>query len=139
MPMTNSNAKFTPGGSDSGAVALPVVFRVGLDLGLAHGFARLTVDRGVMVLRPGAMTRLFSRVPRIAHTDRRVLFVKPRLSVPGTRPAVILRDEFATGRVSPPPWNADRLRMAVLAAGFEIDQQTTWISSGSSRGRIRRG
>jgi hypothetical protein len=117
----------TPGNEKTRGPGL-VTFRVGLRLPPVKGGGRLTVERGSIVLETDRVTRALSRVTRIVHTDRHVTLVKARLAPPWFNTALVLHDDDVSGYVVTWLGARDRLRDALRAAGFQVQEVTTWFS-----------
>lgn len=108
-------------------------FRVGVRLAPVKGGGKLTVDPGGIVLETDRLTRSLSRVSRIVHTDRRVMLVKARLVPPWFNTSVLLHDDEASGYAVTWIGARNRLRAALKAAGFDVQEVTTWFSLAGGR------
>jgi hypothetical protein len=124
------------GGAVAASVAaLPAVFRVGVRIRPVNGGGRLTIDRDVIVLEPDRPTRSPSGVERIVHTDRRVAFVTARVAPPWMSTSLVVHDGAASGYAVTWLGARSRLRAALLAAGFDVEEVTTWISQRGGAGQ----
>jgi hypothetical protein len=106
---------------------LPATFRVGADIKWMRGGGRLTVSPGQLVFVPNVLTqRLGSGVP-VEHVGRRVRLVRARWIPPWFNVSIQLRDTQETRIVMLPAWSRRRLRDALKAAGFDVEEVTTRV------------
>lgn len=106
----------------------PATFRVGVRIPPVRGGGKLTVERGRIVLETGRLTRSLSRVQRIIHSEHRVVLVKARLVPPWFNTSLILHDDDASGYAVTWLGARARLRASLRAAGFDVEEVTTWFS-----------
>lgn len=110
-----------------------VTFRVGVRLPPVKGGGKLTVEHGAIVLETDRPTRSLSRISRIVHTDRQVMLVKARLVPPWFNPSLVLHDDEASGYAMTWLGARNRLRESLKAAGFDVQEVTTWFSLAGGR------
>jgi hypothetical protein len=110
------------------AMSERATFSVGVRLARANGGGRLTIEKGEIVLEPDRPLRWLSRVQRIVHTDQRVKLVKARLVPPWFSTSVVLHDSEASGYAVTWIGARKRLRASLAAAGFDVQEITTWFS-----------
>jgi hypothetical protein len=103
-------------------------FRVYARLRWVFGGGTLIVGRGRILFEPDWLTRRVCRVNHIVHIDRPVTLIRARLVPPWFSISLLLHDDEASGWVLVWLFDRDRLLASVKAAGFEVEQITTWFS-----------
>ena len=120
-------SQLSPAGPD---VALPATFTVGANIKLWRGGGRLTISPGAIVLEPGPLLRRATSVPKVVHTNLTVTLVRTRLAPPWLNTSILLKCEGASGVASMWILSRRRLRQALRAAGFTVQEVATWFSLG---------
>ena len=110
-----------------------VTFRVGVRLPPVKGGGTLTVAPNAIVLKTDRLTSSLSHVSRILHTDRRVTLVKARLVPPWFNTSLVVHDDEIIGYAVTWFGARVRLRVSLKAAGFDVQEVTTWFSVAGNR------
>ena len=103
-------------------------FTVAAHLASVRGSGTLRITPESIVLEPDSVTSRLSRTDRIVHTGRSVRFVKARLMPPWCDTALVLQGEKASGSAVTRIGARKRLRAELRAAGFHVQDVTTWFS-----------
>lgn len=109
---------------------LPATFTVGANIKLWRGGGRLTISPGAIVLEPGPLLRRATSVPRVVHTKPTITLVRTRLAPPWINTSLVLSGEDESGVASTWFGARPRLREALRAAGFTVEEAATWFSLG---------
>ena len=110
---------------------LPQVFKVGVLVTNLAGGGTLTVAPGRLVLRVGRFSRRLTDVREIEHSDRTVTLLKGRLLPPYINTHVVIEAGDVVGVAGLPGWQRRRLRAALRAAGFVIEEHSGRFLTGS--------
>lgn len=89
----------------------------------SHGGGRLTITRTEIDVELGSLSRRFTGIDRFRHTNRRVTMLKARLVPPWFNTRLVIEEGDQVALVSLPGWSRGRLRRALRAAGFEVDER----------------
>ncbi len=111
-------------------IGLPATFTVGANIKLWRGGGRLTISPGAIVLEAGPLLRRATSVPRVVHTGRTVTLVRTRLAPPWINTSLVLVGDEESGVASMWALARRRLRQALRAAGFTVEEVATWFSLG---------
>ena len=114
---------------------LPASFTVGANINLWRGGGHLTVSPGVIVLDAGPLLRKATSVTRVVHTDSVVRLIRTRLAPPWINTSLVLSGEGGSGVASTWFGARRRLRRALHAAGFSVEETATWFSMGGGLAR----
>jgi hypothetical protein len=117
-------------------VTLPAVFSVAANVGFWWGGARLEIFPAAIVLEFGQVLRSTTSVPRVVQTRPTVTLIRARLAPPWFNTSLIVKGENESGIASMWVLSRRRLRRALQAAGFTIEEVSTWFSLGK---RLLRG
>jgi hypothetical protein len=104
---------------------LPATFTVGADAEWIRGGGRLTGVPGQLVFMPDAVTRRLGSASPVEHASRSVRLVRARWIPPWFNVSIQLRGTEGSCLVVLPSWSRRRLREALLAAGFDVEDVTT--------------
>lgn len=106
---------------------VPATFRVGAYVGSVGGSGRLTVAPGQLGFVPDSLTRRLG-APRVEHEGCRVKLVWARWSPPWFNVSIQLRGTQKSCLVMLPQPSRRRLRDALQATGFDVEEVTTRVS-----------
>lgn len=112
-------------------------------VGMDRFFGSLTVEHGSILFEPTSkLNKVMSanKIGRIVHAGSEVIVVRARLLPPNLNSSLILHGDASLGDpvsagVQMPAWTRRRLRPALLAAGFRVDERVTWFSMGGTGSR----
>jgi hypothetical protein len=104
---------------------LPATFRVGAYAERIGGGGRLTVAPGQLVFEPDVVTRRLGSAASVEHASRTVRLVRARWIPPWFNVSIQLRGPEGSCLVMLPSWSRRRLRDALDAAGFDVEDVTT--------------
>lgn len=110
---------------------LPQVFKVGVLVTNCAGGGTLTVAPGRLVLRVGPLSRRFTDVREIEHSDQTVTLLKGRGLPPNLNTHLVIDAGDVVGVAGLPGWRRRRLRSALHTAGFVIVERSGWFLTGS--------
>jgi len=111
-------------------VRLPQEFRVGASVRAWHGGGTLTVSSGQLVLEPGFGLHRLTGVGLVRHTAATVTMLKRRIPLGLANTSLVLVAQSETAVVHLTPWQRRRLRRALGASGFTVDEQAHWAYTG---------
>jgi hypothetical protein len=111
---------------------LPARFIVGANVKRWRSGGRLVVAPGSIAFETGSMLRAVTSVALVVHTDPRVTLITSRLALPWLNTHLVLFDENNAVVASTWPLARRRLRRALHAAGFAVDEVKTWFSWGDN-------
>jgi hypothetical protein len=106
---------------------------VGAHIRLWYSGGRLTVMPGVIILEAGSVLRRFTGVERVVHRSPRVTVIYARLAWPWSNTSVVVEGTDRTAVATTWFGMRRRLRRALLAAGFEVEEVRTLFSLGGNR------
>ncbi len=92
----------------------------------------MTVVPGAIVLEAGPLLRRLTSVPRLVHINPSVTLIRTRLAPPWFDTSLVLTREDGTGIATTWLGARRRLRKTLHAAGFVVNEVTTWISLGGN-------
>jgi hypothetical protein len=107
-------------------------FSVGATVRRVNGGGHLIIERGSLVLKPGALTRRLSGVDRIAHAVPAVHLIRGRLLPPWMNAHLVITDGQETGLAGIPAWTRGRVVRQLQASGFTVEESVTLFSRGAS-------
>jgi hypothetical protein len=110
---------------------LPQAFKVGVTVTNVAGGGTLTVAPGRLVLQVGPLSRRLTDVQEIEHSHRTVTLLKGRILPPYLNTHLVIDAGDVVGLAGLPGWKRNRLRAALRAAGFVIDERSGWLLTGS--------
>jgi len=108
----------------------PASFVVGANIKSWRGGGHLGIWPGAVILEPGPLLSKATSVSRIVHTTSTVIFVRARLAPPWLNTSIILIGDDESAVASTWGLARGRLRRALGAAGFVIEEVPTWFSLG---------
>jgi hypothetical protein len=120
---------------DPAAVPLPARFHVGANIRRWRGGGQLIISPRTIVLEPGPLLHRMTGVPRVVHTDRTVRMIRTRLFPPWINTSLVLQGEGGWGIASTWFGARRRWRQALSAAGFTVEERSTWFSMGTREAR----
>lgn len=121
----------------------PFAMRAVAAIGMDRYYGSLTVTKESIVFAPTSRWNkfvTFNMIGRVVHIDRDVIVVRARLLPPNLNSSVILHGDPSLGEgvsagVQLSAVGRRRLRPALVAAGFRVDERVTWFSMGGTGSR----
>jgi hypothetical protein len=121
----------------SAPIELPQRFFCGIRLGLAVGGATLVVEPGVLRLYPDGTLQQDGGALPVEQTATTVRLFTPTWQPPTSNTGLVLEDDHSDriALADLAAWHRSRLRAALTAAGFEVDETKGGFDIGRSRVR----
>jgi hypothetical protein len=115
-------------------IELPQRFFCGVRLGLAVGGATLVVEPGVLRLYPDGSLQEHDGAAPVEHTAGTVQLLTPTWQPPTSNTGLVLEDDHSdrVALADLAAWHRSRLRAALTAAGFEVDEAKGGFDIGRS-------
>jgi len=112
------------------STVLPERFSVGVAIGDWQGGGELLIATGSIALTTGPALRRLTSIEKIEHAGPTVTLILARFGLPWMNTSIVVRSVDAVGIATTWGFARRRVRGALRAAGFTIEEQRTWISPG---------
>ena len=109
--------------------ALPQHFTVTATVNSAAADGTLTIAPGAIVLRLAPEARRLVGIGRVTHARPELTMVTARLLPPFSNTRLFVEENDLVAIATLPGWSRPRLRESIARAGFELREQSGWLTT----------
>jgi hypothetical protein len=108
--------------------ALPQHFTVTATVNSAAAEGTLTIAPGAIVLRLAPEARRLVGVGRVTHARPELMMITARLLPPFSNTRLFVEENDLVAIATLPGWSRPRLRESIARAGFDLREESGWLT-----------